>query len=755
MQEKYGKKKQSMMKVLVAGLFILGLSLGVCFWFVMSLEKTYREEVSEDFHSRHYSCGEILDGSIDYIVELVEAAAETMGDEAYAYNSVRVHEVLQEFGYHERIDTFSFISNTGDVYYDGNRYDKSRVGFLWDELWAELDQITGTYVAISQSEYEDGAEHILIASPMEYGGFVKGYIVATVSLKNVFTDRAYNYLNEMGECYILDQEGNILARSEDATIIDKEHTDFFMGTFNYSDGKEDARLLLETMRQNMQESMEGHISIKTAKQETMQICFYPVQNMEGIYFVSMYNDNLVDDNIQPLVFRSVLSCITIITLLIATIIFVWATAKKANITIEKLAYEDPVTKGKNINFFKEFAMNIMSAFREHPFVIYRFDIANFRYINEAYGHKRADEVLVSCIKNFDEIFSDKELCVRMNADQFLAIIVNDNSVDQRLMQFKKKVNEDARGKGVKYPIRFKTGIYQVRKNEKDIDVMIDHANVARKTLNGDEKEMTAVYSEQIVTDMRKVDRIETDMQRALATGEFKVYMQPKCDIFKNQVAGAEALVRWIKPDGSMVMPNIFIPVFENNGFIEKLDFYMLEMVCQQMRELIDQGKMVYPVSVNQSRILLHNPDYVNNIKKIIKTYNIPQNYIELEITETVFLDERVKMIETMKQLKECGVRLAMDDFGSGFSSLNMLKDIPFDIIKIDREFFSESVTSASSKVVLQKIMEMAEGLGIEVVCEGVETEEQIKMLQQMGCRMVQGFFYSRPIPNEEYVERYC
>ena len=144
-----------------------------------------------------------------------------------------------------------------------------------------------------------------------------------------------------------------------------------------------------------------------------------------------------------------------------------------------------------------------------------------------------------------------------------------------------------------------------------------------------------------------------------------------------------------------------------------------------------------------------------NFEKIIKTYAIPENIIELEITETVFLDERELMIETMNQLKKCGVRLAMDDFGSGYSSLNMLKDIPFDIIKIDRDFFSESVTSASSQWILQKIIEMSVGLGMEVICEGVENIEQIELLKVLGCSKVQGYYYSKPIPSAEFVTKYC
>ena len=755
MRERYSHKKQPMAKVLAAGLVILGFSLGVCFWFVSILEKTYGEEMAWEFQDRHIIAGEMLDNTIKDVTEVVEATARAMGNENYECNNARIVNVLRGYEDFEKLSTLSYITEDGWIYYLGLRYSMESAGPQWEGLWEELHSHEGNYVGISQSEYEDGAKHILIAVPVMYGESRIGYVVGTMSLYEVFDGMAFNYLNQMGECYLTDYQGDILSRSTDAVIIEKGHTDFKMSILSHMNGGEENESAMQQMMEQFTKAGSGFITLTTQSNESMQISYYTMQSVEDVAFLSCYNDNLIDDKIQPLIFRSVASCILIITLMVAIIVYVWATAKKSNLTIEKLAYEDSVTKGKNINYFKEFAMATLGFYKETPFVIYRFDIANFRYINEAYGHTKADEVLASCIRNFDEIFSDKELCVRMNADQFLAIIENDNTVDTRLKQYKAKVNEDARSRGIKYPIRFKTGIYQVKKHEKDIDIMIDHANVARKTLAGDEKEMVAVYSEQIVTDMRKVDRIESDMQRALATGEFRVYLQPKWDIFQNRIAGAEALVRWIKNDGSIVLPGEFIPVFENNGFIEKLDFYMLEMACRHIRELLDEGRPIYPVSVNQSRVLLHNPDYVATIKKIISSYKIPENYIELEITESVFLDERDKMIETMKQLKNCGVTLAMDDFGSGYSSLNMLKDVPFDVIKIDRGFFSESVTSQKSLVVLHKIMEMAEGLGISVVCEGVESVEQIKLLQAMGCRVVQGFYYSKPIPREVYEETYC
>ena len=288
-------------------------------------------------------------------------------------------------------------------------------------------------------------------------------------------------------------------------------------------------------------------------------------------------------------------------------------------------------------------------------------------------------------------------------------------------------------------------------------MMIDRANAARKSVDTTTNNLQATYSDNIVKTMRKVDAIESEMEKALRKGEFKVFIQPKWDIVKDEIIGGEALVRWIKNDGSMVYPSDFIPVFESNGFIETLDFYMLEQLCVKLKELTaENGKYkIVPISVNQSRILINNPDYVKNVEKVIKRYDTDVSKIQLEITENLFFDQKDKMIEVINSLKALGFDMAMDDFGSGYSSLNILKDIPFDILKIDKDFFDEASISNASTVILKKILEMAKELNIDVICEGVETQEQVDMLRDFGCHAVQGYFYGKPIACEEFYETYC
>nr|MBQ8253397.1 EAL domain-containing protein [Lachnospiraceae bacterium] len=410
---------------------------------------------------------------------------------------------------------------------------------------------------------------------------------------------------------------------------------------------------------------------------------------------------------------------------------------------------------KNDNYFRNVAADVIWENTSVPYLVARFDVANFRYINEAYGHVRADELLTIIIEESGKIFKEKEICARMDSDQFVLLARNDQGFEAKFEEMMAVINDRAKEIGIMFPIRLKRGICPIRVEDNDIGIIIDHANAARKSLVGDEKVLVATYSEKIVQQMYIEEKIESEMADAMRNGEFKVFIQPKWDLFHDCIYGGEALVRWIKPDGSMVFPDQFIPVFEKNGFVEKLDLYMLEEVCKKLRRLIDADKQIFPISVNQSRILLHNPDYINQVAKILKRYRIPNGYVELEITETVFFDERNLMINTMNQLKSMDVSISMDDFGSGYSSLNMLKDVHFDVLKIDREFFSEVITSEASILILRKIVEMAEGLGIRVLCEGVETADQVEILKSLGCYYAQGYYYSKPISSDEFIEKYC
>lgn len=740
--------------VIIRSAVVYLLCAVICLIHVLDVYHTSVAQIRERQGDLVVQAGELTQEYFAGQNELVEQSGMELAalrtDDAPSYG--RILERLCRFGNFERA---LYVMGKGNVIYTENG---SISGSDAVSLWSKLQEYDLTTIHVVQDVWELNDVYLMFpVSVQPRGGTKTGYIVAFLDCAGLLQDEMYEKVNEDCQSYLITKDGQILdSRNHTEVSVDVvENGNFYTQLSALSDGENRSMMKIQELKANIRTDASQRIIITGADSHKNLISSEKVEGVDNVYVAAIMDQRSKMMEMRAYMRRTVNYMIVVMLMILVPIIFIWFYSKGVTKRMEKLAYTDSVTQGKNINFFRKEAMNILELHAESPYLIQRFDISNFRYINDSYGHLRADELLKACIDIYGELYSDRELCVRMDSDQFLTLTINDAGVAERRQQYCEMVNNYAGEIGIKYPIRMKFGVYQRRKQDRDIDVMIDRANVARRSISGEDTANVAYYSDAILLQMRKKDKIESEMQHALDNGEFKVYLQAKWDVKENRVAGAEALVRWIKPDGNMIYPDEFIPIFEQNGFVEKLDFYMLTVVCRRIQQLLKEGKTVYPVSINQSRILLNNPEYINHVTKVLEEYEIPRKYIELEVTETTLFDDKDRMIHILNELKDEGIPLAMDDFGSGYSSLNVLKDMPFDILKIDREFFSESITSESSTLILQKIIEMAEGLGLEVICEGVENQQQVDLLKKIGCRMVQGYFYSKPMPMEEYISRYC
>ena len=281
--------------------------------------------------------------------------------------------------------------------------------------------------------------------------------------------------------------------------------------------------------------------------------------------------------------------------------------------------------------------------------------------------------------------------------------------------------------------------------------IVSNANLARKEAKKPENPNCVVYDEKMGEKLMKEVSYVNDMENAFANHEFIVYFQPKIDLKNHIINGAEALIRWIKQDGSMVYPNEFIPVFEKNKTITQLDFFVYEEVCKYLAERIKNKERLVYVSMNVSRIHLKSiSKLVDYISGLLEKYQVPPHLLEFELTETVFTDTVDDTIELMSRLRELGVKVSMDDFGSGYSSLNVLTKLPLDVLKLDKEFLKDFETDDDGKIIIPSIIEMAKKLQLSVVCEGVETKQQVEFLRQVDCDLVQGYYYSRPVPQKVF-----
>ena|GEM_PF-533413 len=751
---------QSVVRILWIGLIVLTINMIVYLLHIVDVQQQFRTVKIEEVYQQLQSGGYILASEYaDVQRNLMQISKGIDKDHSVFQNDEKMFTMLENCNAAQIYIELLYIGDDGIAY--SSKGQKTEIG---KRTLKDVYQVKKPVVLISETEFApDGNGILYYLQPVSVDGEKVGQLMAKVAMTDMFEEEAFDLLKKSGDLFLISGDGDIYLRYTNLFMDDgqmyKNIYDLLTSQAADSYSKKNVSDLRKQTKVLDNSGQSKYEYLKTSIVTRFEVKDYiELRSVEGIqnsYMAFVYPDSVYMEVTRPLFFRTLLVSCILFLMTIIVVVYMWWTSKVSSDMIKKLAYEDPVTGGKNDNYFREVASRVIWENASIPYVVTRFDIANFRYINEAYGHVRADELLRIIDRECNRIFNKKEFCARMTADQFLLLARNDQDFDAKMEELLKAINDQAREIGIMFPIRLKRGVYPIRRDDTDIGIIIDHANAARKSLTGDEKMLVATYSEQIVSQMFLNDKIESEMENAMKTEEFKVFIQAKWNIKNDHVHGGEALVRWIKEDGTRIFPDQFIPVFEKNGFVEKLDMYMLEQVCKHQRKLIDAGKEIYPISVNQSRLLMHNPDYLPQVERLIKKYRIPNGYVELEITETVFQDERALMIHTTNELKKMEIQLAMDDFGSGYSSLNMLKDVPFDVIKIDREFFSESITSEASVWILRKIIEMAEGLGIKTLCEGVENEEQVRLLRDLGCYYVQGYFYSKPMPFDEYIDLYC
>ncbi|MGN0907665.1 MAG: EAL domain-containing protein, partial [Bullifex sp.] len=296
----------------------------------------------------------------------------------------------------------------------------------------------------------------------------------------------------------------------------------------------------------------------------------------------------------------------------------------------------------------------------------------------------------------------------------------------------------------------KWGIYEITDKTVSVDQMCDRALLAADSIKGQYSTYSAVYNDALREKLVREKEITDAMENALEEDQFTVYLQPKYSLITNTMAGAEALVRWIHPEWGFMSPGEFIPLFEKNGFITKLDLWVCEKVCSLMRKWQDAGLDPVPVSVNISRRDIFQADIVSKLTEITSVWGIEPELLHIEITESAYSDQPQAIVSAVEKLKDRGFIIEMDDFGSGYSSLNMLNELRIDILKLDMKFIQNEMKKSAGRSILRFVMNLAHWMGLSVVAEGVETAEQVKRLRLISCDYVQGYFFSRPLPSDEF-----
>lgn len=443
--------------------------------------------------------------------------------------------------------------------------------------------------------------------------------------------------------------------------------------------------------------------------------------------------------------------IVFVVLMVYVIHFAISLRKQAYAAIEdsrKLYYEDNVTGFSTWQAFidsYETRMKDTSA----NYALVSIDIDKFKAVNDALGFDGGNEILRHTAEIISRNLGKNDLFARNSGDLFYVLI--ENKSDDDLLEKIRHIINDIDYQITEVKIFISVGIFRITDRNMKIRAMADRADIARKCIKIKNESAYMFFDTSMIEDIRNEKSIEDIMEDALAKHEFKVFLQPKVDLDgKNDIIGAEALVRWFH-DGEIIPPGRFIPIFEKNGFVTQLDFYMFKEVCKLQKSWLSQGYEPKIVSVNMSRLHLRNDNFVQTLSNYCKEYDIDPKYFEIEITESAAYENIDILMEIFRQIKAAGFHVSIDDFGTGYSSLNMLKDLPVDVLKIDRSFLTENAdeTENASKII-GCVVSLASSLNISTICEGIETKEQANLLEKLGCDMAQGFYFARPMPVEEY-----
>lgn len=569
-----------------------------------------------------------------------------------------------------------------------------------------------------------------------------GYEMFEECLKNeIFEGQAFNYIIKI--------DGTIVAGSGNSKKwgIGKN---IFVTDASEDERDDDARDddARDKMISDMKEGKSGY-GMDPKRKEASLYYYMPLkieESGETWYVVTAVSESVLTSRMQVVMdaINSLMVIIlAVISVSVGAYIYSWRKSKKELMT---LAYQDPVTLGDNFVAFKERAKSK----KDGVGWLIAMDVTDFKLINSTCGVPKGDEVLRAIWEIFENETGENELAAHVNADRFILFWMDENqeNIKQRLEHVIKKIEEIP--ERLEIPNLFPVfGIFHTIVLD-EIEPLYGNAVLAKHQIKGRRDRHYMFYDELNHESIQENRELEEHFEKAIENEEFEIWYQPKYSAHSRKLVGAEALVRWRRADGTLIPPLKFIPLFERNGNIIRLDEYVFRAVCRQQKEWQKQGQKLLPVSVNISRVSLYYSSVVEKYESMIRSFDLDSKYIQLEITESATIDNN-EIFNLLEQFHMAGFKILLDDFGSGYSSLATLNRMHFDTIKLDKSLV-DYIGDDNGEKLLNSITKMAQSFGMEITAEGVETVEQLMFLCNLDCDDIQGYYFSRPLPVKEYEE---
>lgn len=648
---------------------------------------------------------------------------------------------LNESNENNKFIRMSLCYRDGTIYHAtlNDKIKKDNINNLSKIIQESLNKSWQGENAISKFYYDEQLQEevTVVSVPVYENNKIIGVLAAYDSvdeLKDIITKN--NHTNAY--THLVSSTGEFLIRS-DHRIDQEETTSIYNMSVNYLDEKE--------VKEVLENKKDYYATFE--KNDKTYCVYFKYLNVNDWYLFNITPLYSVESNMALLVQYSTVIYMIIIAIGAPFLFYIFKMIRKNDALMAKQAYYDNLTNLLNFSHFKHELKNKLNNNTKGFIAV--LNIKNFQFVNETFGEKNADNLLCFVAKCMKQQSKTEELCCRENADQFI-MLLNEHDitvVKDRLVHIEEQIKKFFADNKYNYDIQSHIGICEIK--HADVQGIIYNAQWAMKKAK-QSNERCIVFDEQLMKTIQIQNEIESSMQYALKNEEFKMFIQPKYDVFQNKLIGGEALVRWIRTDGSMFYPDQFIPLFEKNGFCVELDLYMIENVCKQLRKWIDEGKTVCPISINQTKRLFYHSDYVEKLQTILNKYKISPDLIILEVLEGLAVEDLDSFNRCIDRLHAIGLKVSLDDFGSGYSSLSNLNELNVDEIKIDRGFIMSLKGNDESQEtkIFKQIISLVSTLESEVIVEGVELPEHIEILKSMNCRFAQGYFFSKPIQSSEF-----
>jgi diguanylate cyclase (GGDEF) domain len=670
---------------------------------------------------------------METISKLIEASGKV--DQREMLELIKINAVKSEY------KRMGIVSLSGELMTtDGLTYSVSERPYFTE---AKVGKVV---VSDTLADYSDGKPINVYAAPIYRNNEVVAVVLASVE-----TEKMKNYLevesfSNQGYSYIVKANGDEVISS-----LHPNSVGVFGNMFKVLDfGEMRAGDDMTVVRQKMALREEGSFSIRYAGLERHTV--YQPLKINDWYMMTVVPTQVISDQTRRISWYSFLligGSFIVITILFATIFVFQDRAKKR---LERIAYVDEVTGGNNWQKFKLEATEVLESKAVTSCAILTFDIDRFRFINEEYGHEKGDLVLKTVVKILKERMNKQETYARVSGDHFAILYLCDerDKITRRIKEFNRVLNVEKEVIGIKERISCHFGIYIIEDKKGNLEKIREKANMARIAAKTADAHQWFFYSDAFRKKIGDEKEIIDQMEDALENNQFEMYLQPKYNLHTNSYCGGEALVRWRHPQKGLISPGEFIPIFEQTGFIRKLDMFMLEEVCKVLKSWEAKKHPDISISVNISRKNLNQIDFIERVLSITNQYRIHRGQLEIELTESSIFEDVDRMIEIGQAFRNYGFKMSMDDFGSGYSSINLLGNLPLDVIKMDQGFFNSRINREQNHIVVESTIDMIKKLGMTVVAEGIETKEEVEMLRKLGCDIIQGYFFGKPMSVHEF-----